>query len=390
MGNDVHPTLLTRLREAPLYYANGLYQEISTKNVFLFAQAIAFKVMVTIVPVVILAAGVTGRVFRNDAGSFEQIRTLLEDFLPSYQSDQLLEFMRRLLDASGTFTLVGAIGLLLSALTLATTLRLAVGGAFRQEWHDERSIFGGYAFDLRMVVQVGFFFVLSILLTFAAQSLGSGGTAVFKQLGLDYVWISTGWRRVINALGLVIPFIVTTAMFFQLFYFVPVPHPPNRSALAGALVTAVLWEAAKFGFTFYARYVGRFDRYGGGATSSLGEDGMIALGSGFGLLIAFIFWVYYSGIVLMIGALVASLHERHRRIRRAEAEAADLQPEAVSKLETAAHQAPMPVTNDEDDASGNGDDGARQDGNDPTDEPPMTEVPADGEEAPPGPAAPSS
>ncbi len=342
MSSNGGLTYLARLKEAPRYYAGGLYREISTKNVFLFAQAIAFKVIVTIVPIVILAAGVLGRVLQNDIiSSFDQIRTLLQDFLPAYQSDQLMEFLRRLLDASGTFTLIGAVGLLLSAITLVTTVRLAVGGAFRQEWHNERSIVGGYAFDLRLVLQVGFFFVLSILLTVLAQSLDTDSPALFAQLGLDGAWISTGWRRVIRALSLVLPFLVTTAMFFQLFYFIPVPHPPRRSALVGALVTALLWEAAKFGFAFYARYVGQFDRYGGDPGSTLSDDGMIALGSGFGLLIAFIFWVYYSGIVLMIGAIVASLHERHRRIRREQAAEAEGGPPSEDKLEAATHQTPL-------------------------------------------------
>jgi membrane protein len=118
-----------------------------------------------------------------------------------------------------------------------------------------------------------------------------------------------------------VPFFLTTAMFFQLYYFVPIPHPRKRSALTGALTAGVLWEAAKQAFTYYATYVGHFDRYG--ASSSLdavpGDGGGVAatevLGNTFGLIIAFVFWVYFSGIVLMLGAVVASLRE-HRHVAR--------------------------------------------------------------------------
>ncbi len=366
MNSDGELTYLARIKKAPRYYASGLYREISDKNVFVFAQAIAFKVLITIVPIVILAVGVTGRLLEQDIiSAFGQIRALLEDFLPEYQSEQLLLFLQNLLDASSTFTIIGAIGFFLSAVTLATTVRLAVGGAFQQEWNSERTIFGGYAFDVRLVLQVGLFFVLTVLLTLAAQSLAGGGEVLSELLGLNYQWLSTGWQGAFRALGLLIPFLVTTAMFFQLFYFIPVPRPPRRSALVGALVTAVLWEAAKFGFTFYARYVGQFERYGNpDVGDALSEEGMIALGSGFGLLIAFIFWVYYSGIVLMIGAIMASLHERHRRIRLRQAGEAGRAPAPESKLEAAAHQEPVPPEekDEQDEQDDEEDDGAGGDG----------------------------
>ena len=33
----------------------------------------------------------------------------------------------------------------------------------------------------------------------------------------------------------------------------------------------------------------------------------------FGLIIAFVFWVYFSAIVLMVGAVIASLHDHRYR-----------------------------------------------------------------------------
>jgi membrane protein len=69
----------------------------------------------------------------------------------------------------------------------------------------------------------------------------------------------------------------------------------------------VLWEAAKYAFTFYATRVGRFE-YGGEDSTPIGDT--------FGVIIAFVFWVYYSGIVLLIGAVVALLHEKAHRARR--------------------------------------------------------------------------
>lgn len=300
-------TYINRFKRVPKYYAHGIYRQLTDKDIFLWAQAIAFKVLITIVPVIILATGVLGQVLRRE-NAFETVRDYLQDFLPPYRSENLLSFLQQFTDASGTLTIVGVLGLLFSATILLTTLRVAVGNVFQEDWHEGRTILGGYLFDIRMVGQVGLFFLLTFGLTLFMRWLDGSGFEFIQDIGLDYVWLRQGWRRTFKTLGLLIPFLLTTAMFFQLMFFVPKPHPPKRSALLGALTTAVLWEFAKQGFAFYATHVGRFD-YGS-------DDGANAIGDTFGLIIAFVFWVYYSGIVLLLGAVVALLHEKAHRSRR--------------------------------------------------------------------------
>lgn len=82
----------------------------------------------------------------------------------------------------------------------------------------------------------------------------------------------------------------------------------------GATLTAVLFEAAKNGFRFYAQHVGKFDQWAGD-----GGEGLDGLGAVFGLILAFLFWVYLSGLVLIIGAVATGLDERRTDPRRAAA-----------------------------------------------------------------------
>ena len=287
-----------RAQQAARYYLQGLYREIAGKNLFLWAQAIAFKVLVTIVPIVLLATGIAGRLLRgNDA--FAAVVRFIHDFVPPRHADQLVSFLEQLQQASTAIVGVGGAGLFLSAVSLFITLRIAVSNAFEQDWHEGRSIIGGYLFDVRMVIQVGLFFILTVGISVTTQSILS--PPILKSLGTDAQWILEGWQRTIRLISLSVPFLLTTAMFFQLYYFVPKPHPRKRSALIGAVTAGALWEAMKQAFTYYATYVGQFDRFGD------------VLGNTFGLIIAFVFWVYFSGIVLMIGAVIASLRE-HRYV----------------------------------------------------------------------------
>lgn len=285
-----------------LRYAKGILEEFQNKEIFLLAQAIAFKVLVTIVPILILVtAGVAQ--FLTQEEPFDRVASFLREFLPAYQSDQLILFMRQLQGAGDALLGIGVLGLFLSAVTLMTTLRLVVMFVFDQDWHSRRSILGGYLMDARMVLQTGAFFVLSIGLTVLVSNMDSIGMDLLRTLGLEFDLLEIGWRRTIWLVGLLLPLLLSTLMFGQLYYFLPIPRPALTGVVTGALTAGVLWEIAKAGFTLYASYVGQFDRYTDGT-------GLGSLGEAFGLILFFVFWVYYSGVVFIIGALISLEYEK--------------------------------------------------------------------------------
>lgn len=312
--------LPTRALSTVKYYLSGIYRQAAEKPIFLFAQAIAFKVLITVVPVVFLAVAILGRVLQYPR-PFETVSRYVLDFLPTYRSQEIINALDQLQQASNTLTVIGLAGTLIFAMTLFTTLRVVISNIFQEEWHDQRSIIGGYLFDLRMAGQVGLLFLLTIGLTSGLQVFNAAGLETVKstleQINLSAPWIQEGWQTVFRIAFYLIPFLLSMAMFFQLFLFIPVPHPPKRSALLGAFTTAVLWEVAKLAFTTYATRAGRFDY-------STPET----LGSTFGLILAFVFWVYYSGVVLGIGGIVALLHEKRYRLRkkRKQTESLEAQP----------------------------------------------------------------
>lgn len=311
---DVLRLFRDALAESVHYYLRGLYRELTAKNVFLWAQAIAFKVLVTIVPIVILGTGIVARILQGK-DAFAAVERFIRGLLPPSQSNDLITFLEQVESASGTIVGVGGLGLFLSAMSLFITLRIAVSNAFEQNWHEERSLIGGYAFDVRMVLQVGVLFVITVGLSVVLPSF-------LGDIPKEVRWVRWLWSNILYTTGLLLPFLITTAMFFQLYYFVPQPHPRKRSALSGALIAGLLWEVTKQAFTYYATYVGQFDQY------ATGDGGLSALGNAFGLIIAFVFWVYFSSIVLMLGAIISSLHE-HRHVTAGHLPGEEPPPEAL-------------------------------------------------------------
>lgn len=294
---------------APRYYIVGLVKRLFSNPVPIWCQAISFKVLTTLLPLILLATGIFGLVLRQ-ANPFETVATYLRTFLPPNQSEQLVEMVFELQKASGALTVAGAAFFLVTVLTLFGTVRYVIGQAIGRDRHNDRSVLKGYLFDFRMVAQVGLLFLISFGVTFAVNTLSVQTTAWGANAGLDPETLQRGWRFVLRIVTVLVPWALSLAMFFQLFYYIPRPRPPVKSALFGATVTAILFELAKNGFTFYARYFGRFDRY------SDGEGGLGSLGGVFGLILILVFWVYISGLTLVIGAMTAALHEARHEPRR--------------------------------------------------------------------------
>lgn len=293
--------ILVRYFALPRYYVKGLFREIHDKTVFLWAQAIAFKVLITIVPLILMGTGLAGTILKRDR-PFQYVEALIRDFLPAYQSDQIISFLSQLQSASSTLTWIGVVGLTVTAITLFTTLRTVLANVFQEEWHEHRSILGGYLFDIRMALQVGLLFVASTLITVARKTLTDTSLGRLREFGLDYPWLEAGWHEALDTMGLILPFLLSIVMFYQLIFFTPKPRPPWRSAMTGAVFTAVLWEAAKTVFTAYATSFGSFE-----------QSGLAALGDSFVLIIVIVFWAYFSGLILTFGAIITLLHERKHR-----------------------------------------------------------------------------
>ncbi len=299
------PPFVRSSMDAVRYYLAGIWKRANEVPIFIWAQAIAFKVLVTILPLILIATGIFGLVLRQE-NPFDTVAGYLRTFLPSGPNESLVTLLYQLQEASSTITIFGGVFLFLTVVTLFSALRYIIATAVGDR-HTYRSILGGYVFDLRMVVQVGLLFLLSFALTFAINYVSTESTAVLSRIGFDPDMLKQGWRLVLRAVSLLVPYGISLLMFVQLFYFIPRPSPPSRSAFFGATVSAVLFEIAKNGFTIYATYTGTFSRYASGdSDAALG-----GLGGIFGLLLAFVFWVYFSGLVLIIGAIMTGLHE-HR------------------------------------------------------------------------------
>jgi membrane protein len=82
------------------------------------------------------------------------------------------------------------------------------------------------------------------------------------------------------------------------FYFIPNAKVRFRDVWVGAVITGLLWRGAYAGFAWYVRDMSRFNIHGS-----------------IGTVVAFLFWVYISAVILLYGVEFTAAYGRLRRRR---------------------------------------------------------------------------
>ena len=141
-------------------------------------------------------------------------------------------------------------------------------------------------YDVLMLAVIGVLFIASMVITdlfFWFRSL------VFAPGHLPRQWVRYSFLAI--ALGF------NTALYFVVYRYFPTRRIHVGAAMAGAVLASLLWEIAKQIFRWYILSIGVYDQIYGAL----------------GFMVGLTMFVYYSGIVLVLGAEYAAAVEARWR-----------------------------------------------------------------------------
>lgn len=191
---------------------------------------------------------------------------------------------------SGPAAVIGALALLLGA----TGAFMQLQGALNQAWDvPPRERRGGLrgqlvkrVLSLGMILGIGFLLLVSMLLS---AVLSAAGDALGRMLP---GFLSGG---VLQILQLTISFLMISVLFGAIFKVLPDVDLGWRDVTVGAVATALLFVVGKSLLGFY---LGRSE-----PGSAFGAAGALA---------AILVWIYYSAIILLLGAEFTQVWTRRR------------------------------------------------------------------------------
>jgi membrane protein len=192
----------------------------------------------------------------------------------------------------GTIAILGAVLIIFAALMMLLTIE----GAFDQIWGVGRS---------RSIVH-------RIVNYWALLTLGPLLLATAIYVATKYAAISQIQKTVVSHTApVVVSYLTSVAGFFLLYLLLPNTKVKVRAAIWGAVVAAIVWTLAKWGFKLY---VVKFIPY----NEVYGVLGLIPLG---------VFWIYLSWFIVLFGLQLTYTTQHLSSLDAAEIAAAQKQEE---------------------------------------------------------------
>lgn len=239
------------------------------------AGALAYQIFFSLIPLLALVVGVLGFVF-GDEPSARQIAQLLREIYPSATAQEV-HIVRQLVEGRALSLGLGIVGTVFSASAIYGSLDSALAAVFGRE--------GARSFVRRNVSAIGFVgaVMLVAVLSFAVSYGAAAAQDLLRSLG-----VAPPARTTVGVTGAVLGVAAGYILFLVIYRTIPRRRVPAGSARRAALVSAVLWEAAKLAFGAFTRAVGVFTAYGPLAFAA-------------GLLT----WIYLTAVIILVGAEVA-------------------------------------------------------------------------------------
>lgn len=265
-------------------------REWSLHNVDRLSASLTFYAVFSLAPLLVVVLGVAGTFFSEQA-VHGQVNHELEALMgPTVAAGvQGLVEAAVLPQPSALATWIGVAALFFMATSLFAELRHSLNVIWGVPDHAQRGGILGWLWS-RML---SFAMVLVVLLLLLASLAFTGMFTFASTYAADHFFVPPrvwGWLGTGVALGGEI------ILFALVFKILPDLRLRWLHVWTGALVTAILFEAGKFGLGLYFAH--------GPSTSAYGAAGSLFL---------FLLWIYYNAVIVLTGAEFTQVNARLRR-----------------------------------------------------------------------------
>jgi membrane protein len=254
-------------------------------NAFSHAGALAFFTLFSLAPTLVIVVAVLGLVLGESAAQGE-IAARLQDTIGvgAAKAIEHAVLMSRV-DKTGLMpTLLGIGAVVVGATTVFTQLRFSLNTIWGVRPNPESS----GLLRMAMTRLLALFVVLLIglaLLLYSVISSALGAIAPYLDLslpGLELLW---------NSGQSAISLLIATAFIATLFKVLPDVVLSWRDVMIGAVVTALMFAIGRYGITLFLAHTAKASTFGAAAS-----------------LVIVLFWVYYSALILLLGAAFTRMY----------------------------------------------------------------------------------
>lgn len=267
--------------------------------------ALAFYMLFSLAPLLIIAIAVAGLFFSKEAASGEIVAQI--ESVVGFEGALAVQGILRSASKPAQdmlATLVSIVTLIIGATSVFAELQSALDRIWRApaplNANGLWALLRARVLSFGLVLGLGFLLLVSLLLGAAIAALGKWSGGLFA-----------GWGGLLHGINFCMSFLIATALFAMLFKLMPRASVAWRDVWVGAAVTALLFEIGKLLIGLY-----------------LGKTGIASSFGAAGSLVVLLIWVYFSAQIFLLGAEFTWVysHEYGSRAARPEAKSASIVP----------------------------------------------------------------
>jgi membrane protein len=283
-------------------YARELFCRFNKDLCPVFAASLSFFGLISVIPVLLVAMAALGYMLHSPEQARDQILHAVQQLLPGQAArvaaKQLMaqiDFgsqVDTLMKARGPAGVLGILTLIWAAMQIFVSSVPAMNAAW--EVTENRSWLKLRLVAFGLLVGAGALFLLSLL--------PSAGPDMVRRLHIPWLGLPEQVPWYVDFLFTLLAVAFNSAMFALIFRFLPAAEVRWREAAVGGVAMGALWELAKRGFSLYMATAGS-------------RNAMFGYLGGVMILIT---WIYYTSMLLLLGAEVSKLYKdvwdyRHKR-----------------------------------------------------------------------------
>jgi len=266
--------------------AKGLWEVLkktfagfSRDNVMKLSASLAYYTIVTIGPLLIVIVSLANLIWKQ-GGAQQTILTQVSNMAGASAAKQVEQILTNA-QVQGNSTLAAVVGI--AALILgATTVFTEMQDSLDKIWNLKVKPQRGWLIMLikrllsfSMVISMCLLLLVSLVVNAALDILFDRLQSIFPDVAVVVMY----------ALNLLVTLVVIGFLFALIFKLLPDAKIRWRDVLPGALFTAILFAVARIGIAFY-----------------LGRSNVASAYGAAGSLIVMLLWIYYTSVVLYLGA----------------------------------------------------------------------------------------
>jgi membrane protein len=253
------------------------------------SAAIAYFALFSMAPLLLLAMTIIARVLGPQAIE-GALHLQLSGFMGEQAASALEQLVRGVTLSKGDNSAAALIG--------GATLIYGATGVFVELKDSLNLIWGLRRREGRGIVHFLRDRLLSFAMVLASGSLLLASVLISSTFAVVRGWLANELTLPVEAWALIafaIAFAIETLLFALIFKLLPDLTFPWRDVWIGALVTALLFEAGKFGLGWY-----------------LGRSSTLSTFGAAGSVVLLLIWVYYSSLIVLSGAEFIEINQRLR------------------------------------------------------------------------------